>query len=171
MKAYIGLGSNLGDRHRCLCGAVRMMRQDLDVQIIRISSVYETEPVDCTGGLFLNAVAEIETRLSANLLLKRLLAVEDQWGRKRSKPSAERSIDLDLLMYGNEISQSQEFIVPHPRMHERLFVLEPLSELEPGLIHPVLHRSVSELKDQLPYTGGIRKTEYQLILEQNYVSQ
>ncbi len=137
MKAWIGLGSNLGERE----SMIRMALDDLarlpDTTLLRASSLYDTEPVGETEQPnFLNAVAEIETELSPRQLLWNLLLIERRLGRVRTRRWAPRTIDLDLLLYGAEVLDEPGLRVPHPEMVQRSFVLVPLVELEPLLVHP-----------------------------------
>lgn len=131
-RAYVGLGSNLGDRERTLRQAAAL------IGAARLSTIRETEP----WGLaeqprFLNAVAELDTGLSARALLELLLDVERRLGRERTGPQwGPRTIDLDLLLYGDEQIDEDGLTVPHPRLHERRFVVEPLAELDPSLKIP-----------------------------------
>jgi 2-amino-4-hydroxy-6-hydroxymethyldihydropteridine diphosphokinase len=144
--AYVGLGSNLGDRAGYLLLAVRgMMAAGLSVR--RLSSVYETEPLDVHDQpFFLNMVAELCGPLPApEQLLARLLRIEYALGRRRDVARGARTIDLDLLLYGERQSSTDFLVLPHPRLHERGFVLTPLAELSPQLVHPILRRSVAEL--------------------------
>lgn len=151
MNAYIGLGSNLGDRAGNLLLAIRgLMEAGLDV--IRISNIYETEPVETFAqGAFLNMVAELRgnTLPPPEELMARLLRIEHSLGRTREVAMAPRSIDLDLLLYRNEISNTEFLTLPHARFHRRRFVLVPLAELAPRLVHPTLHKTISELLENL----------------------
>ena len=134
--AYLGLGSNLGDRGANLRGALERLEE---LGPLRVSSFRETEPVGITDQpSFLNAAVELETELSPQDLLARLLAIEGELGRDRSRERrwGPRTIDLDLLLYGDEVLDEPGLTVPHPRLAERLFVLEPLHELAPGLVLP-----------------------------------
>jgi 2-amino-4-hydroxy-6-hydroxymethyldihydropteridine diphosphokinase len=155
--AYVGLGSNLGDRAGNLLLALGGML-DAGLRVARLSSVYETEPVGVSAGqpLFLNMVAELafETNDAAALavappspeqLLARLLRIEYRLGRRRTRPLAPRTIDLDLLLYGEARSDTEFLRLPHPRLHLRRFVLAPLSELAPGTLHPVLRQTFRHL--------------------------
>lgn len=147
MKAYISLGSNLGDRAGHLLLAVRGMMAS-DVEVTRLSNIYETEPVGkLDQPAFLNMVAELNggSLPRAAVLLQQLQQVEFQLGRTREEPMGPRTIDLDLLLYGNEQHDSLLLTIPHPRLHLRRFVLEPLAELCPSLVVPVLDRTVSQL--------------------------
>jgi 2-amino-4-hydroxy-6-hydroxymethyldihydropteridine diphosphokinase len=146
-NAYVGLGSNLGDRAGNLLLAVRGM-MDASLEVTRLSAIYETEPVETFAQpAFLNMVAELKgsTLPSPEQVMARLLRVEYALGRTREVPLGPRTIDLDLLFYRDEQRATEFLILPHPRLHQRRFVLEPLAELCPGLIHPILRQSISEL--------------------------
>jgi 2-amino-4-hydroxy-6-hydroxymethyldihydropteridine diphosphokinase len=146
-RVFIGIGSNLGDR-RANCREARDRIKELeDTRVVKESSLYESEPHGNAKTWFGNSVIEIETELAANELLKRLKGIEEAMGRKRVKGRrwGSRIIDLDILFYDNEIIEKRNLKVPHPRIAERRFVLVPLSELAPQLIHPALNVSVSEL--------------------------
>lgn len=151
-QAFIGLGSNLGDRAGYLLLAVRGLL-DAGLRVTRLSSVYETEPVGVTTGqpLFLNMVAELSfnetvTALpSPEQLLARLLRIEYQLGRRRVQPLAPRTVDLDLLLYGDARFETEYLTLPHPRLHLRRFVLAPLCELAPDALHPTLGVSFESL--------------------------
>jgi 2-amino-4-hydroxy-6-hydroxymethyldihydropteridine diphosphokinase len=138
MKAYIGLGSNLGAREDYLNRAIDLLRDDPAIEVVALSSVRETDPVGIVDQpRFLNGVVELETALGARELLGRLLAVEQELGRRRDGPRfGPRTIDLDLLVYGDEVIDEPGLTVPHPRLDERRFVLEPLHELAPDLVVP-----------------------------------
>ncbi len=154
-RAFIGIGSNLGDRAANYREAIQRVSAIPGTRIVRQSSIYETEPVGDERMLrwpFLNGVVEAETELSAEQLLRRLLAIERAMGRKRVKRRKPvrgkyrpRIIDLDLLFFDKEVVRSHALQVPHPRLHERRFVLAPMAELAPALIHPTLNVSISEL--------------------------
>jgi 2-amino-4-hydroxy-6-hydroxymethyldihydropteridine diphosphokinase len=137
-RAYVGLGANLGDRRRALRAAVDALSAEDGVEVVSVSVLRETEPVGVgQQPLYLNGAAELETTLTARELLDRLLAVEQRFGRIRvSGEHGPRSLDLDLLLYGDEVIDEPGLTVPHPRLHERRFVLEPLAELAPGLVVP-----------------------------------
>jgi 2-amino-4-hydroxy-6-hydroxymethyldihydropteridine diphosphokinase len=137
-RAYIGLGANLGDRSATIRAALEQLRAEPGVTVVAVSSVRETDPVGLTDQpRFLNAAAAVDTELTARELLERLLAIERRLGRTRAGPRfGPRTIDLDLLLYGDERLQEADLEVPHPRLHERLFALEPLFELDPGLEVP-----------------------------------
>ena len=143
---YLSLGSNVGDREQMLQSALDRLHAP-DLRIVRVSSVYETEPVDFKEQRhFLNLVAEAETDLFPLLLLARIQKVELQLGRKRAgPPKGPRTIDIDILLFGRFTIQSARLEVPHPRMHERRFVLAPMIELAPDLRHPTVGRTMREL--------------------------
>jgi 2-amino-4-hydroxy-6-hydroxymethyldihydropteridine diphosphokinase len=133
VSAYVGIGSNLGDRLENLRTAVRELAGTPDVRFVRSSSVYETAPVGGPEqGDFLNAVVEISTELEPRALLEALQLIENELGRVRAERFGPRTIDLDLLLYGDEEIDEPDLTVPHPRMHERAFVVVPLMELEAG---------------------------------------
>lgn len=145
--AYIALGSNLGDRRYHLNRALEALRQHPRVKVSRVSSYHETEPVGGPPGQdpYLNAAAELDTDLPPAELLNLLLEVERGLGRVRSEPNAPRTIDLDLLLYGDSVLISPDLIVPHPRMLERLFVLLPLVEIAAQAIHPMTAKTIGQL--------------------------
>lgn len=138
-RAYIGLGSNLGDREQTLIRALELLARDGDVAVVAVSSFRETEPWGLADQpRFLNAVAAVETTLLPADLLDRLLAVERALGRTRGEGPryGPRTVDLDLLLYGDARLQEPDLTVPHPRLHERAFALAPLAELDPTLEVP-----------------------------------
>ncbi|MDQ2920187.1 MAG: 2-amino-4-hydroxy-6-hydroxymethyldihydropteridine diphosphokinase [Acidobacteriota bacterium] len=157
-NAYIGLGSNLGDRAGNLLLGIRgLMAAGLEV--VRLSSIYETEPVETFAQpAFLNMVAELRgnTLPRPEELMARLLRIENSLGRTREVAMAPRSIDLDLLLYRNETSDTQFLTLPHARLHRRRFVLVPLAELAPRLVHPTLHKTISELLDALDDQSAVK---------------
>lgn len=144
--AFLSLGSNLGERLENLEGAIDKIGESAQINVTKVSPVYETEPVGVKGQeWFLNLALEIQTSLEPSALLERLLSIEDQMGRKREKKRNPRSVDLDILLYDHRIVDSDRLTIPHPRMHERRFVLLPLAQIAPRLSHPRLKRSVEEL--------------------------
>ena len=137
--AYIGIGSNLGERESTIRDALELLGADPELEVEAVSSIRETDPVGVVDQpRFLNAAARLATDLAPRPLLERLLAVEQQLGRVRNERYGPRTIDLDLLLYGDEIVDEPGLRVPHPRLAERRFVLEPLAELDPGLVVPGL---------------------------------
>jgi 3-oxoacyl-[acyl-carrier protein] reductase len=153
--AYIALGSNLGDREGSLRGALDALSAEPGVEVLRTSALYETAPVGGPAGQgrYLNAVAEVRTGLEPEALLRLLLDVESRLGRVRDVKDGPRTIDLDLLLYGDLVRDEPDPVVPHPRLHERAFVLRPLAEIAPGVIHPRLGVTAGELLARLE---GIR---------------
>ncbi len=156
-RAFVGLGANLGDRQRALEHALSLLMRPAGIQVLRLSSLYETEPEDVRGGWFLNGVAEVETRLPPRQLLDALLQVEEACGRPRFRERGEaRVVDVDLLLYGSHVIADPNLHVPHPRMHLRRFVLVPLAELDPGLVHPGLKIRIVDLLGGLPPGADVR---------------
>ena len=144
-KVYLSLGSNLGNREQMLQDAIDAMNTS-DMRVVRVSSVYETEPMDVRNQpWFLNVVVELETELFPLVLLSRLNKIERQLGRKRVMVKGPRSIDIDILLFEKFIIDTDVLTVPHPRMTERRFVLEPMVELSPELRHPANRRTMREL--------------------------
>ena len=137
-RAYVGLGANLGDRERTLRAAVDALAAEEGIEVVAVSTLRDTEPVGVGDQpRFLNGVVSLETTLGARDLLDRLLEIEQRFGRIRVPGEhAPRTLDLDLLLYGDEEADEPGLRVPHPRLHERRFVLEPLAELAPGLVVP-----------------------------------
>jgi 2-amino-4-hydroxy-6-hydroxymethyldihydropteridine diphosphokinase len=147
---YIGVGSNLGDSLQNCREAINSLSQIKEIQLTRISSFYETEPVgNVDQDWFINAVIEIETSLSSRDLLHIIQNIEKSLGRVRKEINGPRTIDLDLLFYDQQIIQDPDLIVPHPELHKRKFVLEPLLEIASYFIHPVFGISIRGLKDRL----------------------
>jgi 2-amino-4-hydroxy-6-hydroxymethyldihydropteridine diphosphokinase len=137
-RAYVGLGANLGDRERTLRAAVDALVDEDGIEVVAVSALRETDPVGVgEQPRYLNGAVALETTVSARDLLDRLLAVEQRFGRVRVPGEhAPRTLDLDLLLYGDGEIDEPGLTVPHPRLHERRFVLEPLAELDPGLVIP-----------------------------------
>jgi len=147
---YLSLGSNIGDRDANLHAAIEQMRT-AGIRILRISPVYETEPVDVTAQRwFLNLVVEAETDLFPLQLLARTQKIERVLGRVRTIPKGPRTIDIDILLYGNAVIRGETLEVPHPGLAGRRFVLVPLADLAPQLRHPVTHRTVRDMLDSAP---------------------
>jgi 2-amino-4-hydroxy-6-hydroxymethyldihydropteridine diphosphokinase len=153
---YLSLGSNVGDREANLKNALVRL-QDLG-NIISLSSFYETEPVEVTAQpWFLNAVVALETEKMPKQLLASLLRVEQEMGRRRLQKKGPRTIDIDILLFGNSVVAAKELTIPHPAMHERRFVLEPLAEIAPEQRHPVFKRTIRELLEALPAGQAVRR--------------
>jgi 2-amino-4-hydroxy-6-hydroxymethyldihydropteridine diphosphokinase len=137
-RAYVGLGANLGDRDAMLRSALEQLAAEPEVEVVAVSTFRDTAPMGLVDQpRFLNAAARVETSLTARRLLERLLGIERRLGRTREGPRfGPRTIDLDLLLYGGEQIDEPGLEVPHPRLHERLFALEPLADLDPDLVVP-----------------------------------
>jgi 2-amino-4-hydroxy-6-hydroxymethyldihydropteridine diphosphokinase len=147
--AFVGIGSNLGEREINLGRALELLSAEDGIEVSAVSEIRETEPVGpVEQGPFLNGAARLETSLAPRELLERLLAIENRLGRVRTERWGPRTIDLDLLLYGNERIDESGLTVPHPRLHERRFVLEPLADLDPALEIPA-KGSVSALLAEL----------------------
>jgi 2-amino-4-hydroxy-6-hydroxymethyldihydropteridine diphosphokinase len=146
-RVYIGIGSNLGDRRANTIEAVGRVKELPTTKVVRSSSLYESEPLGDAKTWFVNSVIELETELAPEQLLKKLLAIEEAMGRKRVKGKrwGSRIIDLDILLVDDDVIVKRSFKVPHPEMHKRRFVLMPLAELAPHVVHPQLGHSVSTL--------------------------
>jgi len=167
---YLGLGSNLGDRKQNLSQALKLLSKQVVVE--QVSSVYETEPVGYKSQpLFLNAVCRVSTELNPKQLLRLAKKIEAKLGRKPGFPNAPRPIDIDILFYGDEVFGSKELTVPHPRLAERAFVLVPLAEIAPNLIHPVSSKTVKDLLSNLGAITGVRRwAEAEQIMRRQDVS-
>jgi len=147
---YLSLGSNLGDREANLLAAIGRMATP-DLRAVRVSPIYETEPVGATDPRwFLNLVVEAETTLFPQQLLARTARIERELGRVRTVPNGPRTIDIDILLYANAVVRSPRLEIPHPRMCERRFVLAPLADLAPALRHPLTHLTVRQLLEAAP---------------------
>ena len=153
---YLSLGSNVGDRRARLLEALR--RLSVLAPIAAVSSFYETEPVEVTDQpWFLNAVIAIESEQSPEHLMASVLLIEEAMGRRRVQKKGPRSIDIDILLFNDQVVNSSNVTIPHPAMHERRFVLEPLAEIAPDLRHPVLNKTTRELLDLLPPGQAVRR--------------
>lgn len=155
VRACVGLGANLGDRSATVARAIAMLGDEPGVRVEAVSSLHETDAVtlDGAGGQprYLNGAAVVETTLSARELLAALLRIERPLGREREREGrwGARTIDLDLLLYGDAVIEEGGLRVPHPRMHERAFVLAPLAEVAPEAVHPVRGETVREMLARL----------------------
>ena len=151
VTAYVGVGANLGDREATIRAAIDQLGRIAGVRVTKISSLIENPAVGGPPGspAFLNGAIEVETTLDARSFLNVLLDVERSLGRERRERWSPRTIDLDLLLYGDNVIDTAELKVPHPLMHRRDFVLRPMSELAPDVVHPVQKRSISTLLREL----------------------
>jgi len=149
-RAYIGVGSNLGRRRQYIASAIERLGAVDGIRVVRCSTVYETRPVSVfPQGDYLNAVLEIETALAPDGLLEAIGAIEKALGRVRLIQDGPRTIDLDILFFGEKVIEQEDLIVPHPRLHERVFVLKGMDELAPDLVHPGLHTTVHALYERI----------------------
>jgi len=148
-RVFVGLGANLGDARATLAAAVKALENHPGITLVAMSSLYRTAPVDATGPDYINAVVELRTTLAPSQLLQALQAIEADHGRQRPYRHAPRTLDLDLLLYGQRQADDPQLTLPHPRLHRRAFVLEPLAELAPDLTHPRL----GLLRNQLANVG------------------
>jgi len=158
--AYLSLGSNLGDREANLRQAIA--RLETKGRIVSVSSFYETEPVDFTDqAWFLNCTVALETSEAPERLMAAILDIEKKMGRQRTQGKGPRNIDIDMLLFnkttGEEILDSPTLTLPHPAMHQRRFVLQPLAEIAPTVRHPILKKTIQELVDALPAGQTVRK--------------
>jgi len=154
--AYLSLGSNLGDREHSLREAIS--RVETVGRVVSVSSLYETEPVELADqAWFLNCVVMLETKMTPEQLMGALLNIEQSMGRQRVQKKGPRTIDLDILLYGDAAVDLPELTIPHPAMHQRRFVLEPLAEIAPDARHPVLKKTARELLAGLPPGQAVRK--------------
>ena len=158
VTVYLGLGSNMGNRQDNLDRALDFLSQRLRIE--KVSSVYDTEPVgNINQPRFLNMVCQVYTRLAPSELLTLAKGIEKKLGRIFGKPNAPRPIDIDILFYGDQVIETPELIIPHPRLTERAFVLIPLDEIAPDLVHPVNGKAVNQLLKGITEVQGVFKWE------------
>lgn len=164
-QAVLAIGSNLGDRIDKLQGGVSALEDTPEVTVVAISSVYETEPVGGpdSSGKFLNAVVLIDTTLTVHTLLDRALAIEDAFGRERSEPGAPRTLDVDVIVVGNRVAEDEQLVLPHPRAHERGFVLVPWLEIDPEGEIPG-KGFVADLIGDVDTRGIVKREDLEIIL-------
>ena len=155
---YLGLGSNMGNRQRNLDRALEMLSQRFPVD--QVSPIYDTEPLGNTNQpRFLNMVCQGHTRLAPAELLSLVKGVELKMGRAQGKSNTPRPIDIDILFFGEQVVDTPDLVIPHPRLTERAFVLVPLAEIAPGLVHPVNGKTVRELLQAVTETQGVLRWE------------
>jgi len=155
-RVYLSLGSNIGNREENLREALQRLRQLGTVGTV--SSLYETEPVGFTAQpWFLNCAAMLETEKMPRQLLKAVLDLEREMGRRRTQFKGPRKIDIDILLFGSAVVETKGLTIPHPALHERRFVLEPLAEIAPDMRHPVLKKTIRELRDALEPGQEVRR--------------
>lgn len=153
---YLSLGSNLGDRAGNLRSAIE--RLGTLGKVVGLSSFYETEPIEVTEQpWFLNCAVKLDTEKMPRQLLAGILALEREMGRHRTQYKGPRTIDIDIVLFGNSVVATADLIIPHPAMQERRFVLEPLNEIAPDVRHPKLQRTIRELRDDLPPGQVVRR--------------
>ncbi len=158
VAVYLGLGSNLGNRQDNLDRALDFLSQRL--QVGKISSIYETEPVgNINQPRFLNLACQAYTRLAPTELLTLAKGIENKLGRTSSQPNTPRPIDIDILLYDQRVIETPELVIPHPRLTERAFVLIPLAEIAPALVHPASGKTVKELLEAVRETQGVFRWE------------
>ena len=155
--AYLGLGSNLGNRRQNLDRAIEALGEKGKVKVKKLSSLYETEPVGSPGPLFLNAACEVSTHLSPRQLLGFIKQTETKLGRRPGPSNSPRVIDIDILLYEDEVLESSDLTIPHPRLTERAFVLVPLAEIAPDLRHPKAGKTAGELLLVVEGKEGVKK--------------
>ena len=149
IKVFLLLGSNLGNRHLFLSQAIAQIEKDI-APVIKASSVYETQSWGKTDAPdYLNQVILLQTELPAMAVLQKILNIENTMGRQRSEKWGPRTIDIDILFYGNAVINETGLQIPHPELHKRRFTLEPLAEIAPELVHPVLNKNILQVKNEL----------------------
>lgn len=164
-QAVLSIGSNLGDRLDKLQGGVSALEDTPEVTVVAISSVYETEPVGAPAGsdTFLNAVVLLDTTLTVHTLLDRALAIEDAFGRERADDNAPRTLDVDIIVVGDRVAEDDQLVLPHPRAHERGFVLVPWLEIDPEGEIPG-HGFVADIIGDVDTAGVTKREDLEIIL-------
>jgi 2-amino-4-hydroxy-6-hydroxymethyldihydropteridine diphosphokinase len=148
---YLGLGSNIENKEEYIKKAVTLLKDFCTIK--KISPLYLTEPVGFQDqDWFLNSVVEIETDINPKTLLLKVKSIERKLGRKKTVKDGPRTIDIDILFYGDLVLQTKDLVIPHPLIQERLFVLQPMMDLNPYFVHPVLHKTIQELFDEQPWS-------------------
>ena len=158
VTVYLGLGSNMGNRQGNLDRALDFLSQRLRVE--QVSSIYDTEPIgNIEQPRFLNLVCQVYTRLAPGELLTLAKGIELKLGRALGKSNAPRPIDIDILFYGNQVFETPDLVIPHPRLAERAFVLTPMAEIAPDLVHPVSSKTIKQLLKEITEVQGVFKWE------------
>lgn len=158
VEVYLGLGSNMGDRQGNLSRALGLISRKL--QMGKVSSMYDTEPIgNVDQPRFFNMVCQVYTRIAPAALLALAKGIETKLGRVSGKSNAPRPVDIDILLYGDQVIETPELVIPHPRMVERAFVLVPLAEIAPALKHPVSGKTIKELLQEITEKQGVFKWE------------
>ncbi len=164
-RAFLGLGSNIGERHVLLNRAASKLKSVPDTRVVWVSSVYETDPVGNTGQpKFLNAVVELETALSPEELILHTKKVEQETGRTPGERWGPREIDVDILLYDGLVYAGEDVRVPHPELENRRFVLVPFRELAPDIVHPVSGCTIEELANKVRDGGKVVKTGHRILI-------
>lgn len=155
--SYLSIGSNIGNRLETFQRAIQLLDDNAGIKIESISSIYETDPIGYTDqACFLNAVIKVSTSLQPEKLLQACLYIENELGRKREFRWGPRTLDLDILLYNQENIETESLFVPHPRMHERAFVIIPLMELDPDIELPNVNAPLDDILNQIPDKEGVR---------------
>lgn len=161
---FLGFGSNIGDKLGNIEKAVKLLKNLQGTEILKLSSVYETEPWGKSSSEdYYNSAAMIDTQLSAGELLKSLKRIEAEAGRTANEKWSDREIDIDLLFYGNEVHENEKLKIPHPEIENRKFVLIPMKEIAPDFVHPLLNKSITELLNETKDTLRVKRLNFQII--------